>query len=424
MITITEAFQRGFISGRRARNTLRAQMDSTFAGWRTNHPASAHLDYAQELFKLDRQRMDSPPSLAKFPETKGWPDIVVAERKGFQEGSGCEPVELAFHYTWFYFMQNRLNTRYIGRPMGTGNCTAVFIRESREGGPLYGRNWDVTNRPESDLQPPRHGPDGKRRFWVKGVSCATMCDEEPEELFPVNVWEILPEDHRRIPEVVELLNRYADFWSCCNGIIVDEDLSCVAFEKANRRVGWRYSHDGTAAVTACARVTPEMNEHQTRCHRRSLELRGYDKGSPDWKYWTGAEARYHRLLKLVGDAAKNGPTVRDLGEIVTDHAVPYPERVCLAGETCHPLLHAEDAEWTMRSRAVVLHGPNRRTLFWRVEGQKACYDNPPFLIPGEGVEVKSEWTKGTRSIPRAQGPDDEMERYRQYEFDYPDYYPR
>ena len=77
----------------------------------------------------------------------------------------------------------------------------------------------------------------------------------------------------------------------------------------------------------------------------------------------------------------------------------------------------------MRSRAAVLHGPNRRTLFYRVEGQQACYDNPPFLVPGDGVTVKDEWRNGTRPVPPATGPDDELEKYRQYEFDHPFEYP-
>jgi hypothetical protein len=297
------------------------------------------------------------------------------------------------------------------------------MRESKEGGPLYGRNWDVTNDPSFDTKPPRLGPDGKRRLWTKGVSCATLCDDEPEQTFPLNAWQVLPEDCRKLPDVVDFLTRYADWWGPGNGVLVDEDLNCVAYEKANCKVGWRYSNDGTAAVTACAQIIPEIKAHRDRCHAHSLEIRGYDETSPDFKYWAGAEKRYHRLLKLVKEAAARGPTLADMAAIVTDHAVPYPDRVCIAGESCDPSITSDVAEWTMRSRAAVLEGPNRRTLFYRVEGKKPCYESPPFLVPGEGVEVKAEWRKGTRPLPPADGPDDELEAYRQYEFDYPDTYP-
>ena len=422
-MTTQDAYRQGFASGKRNAKSIRRQMETTLQGWRAGFPATADINLEQEILRLDAERIGNPPSLARFPETKGWPDIIRARRQGFRDGAGCSDAEVAFHFNAYYFTFCRLYTRYLGSAPNTGNCTAVFMRDSREGGPLYGRNWDMPNAAGLDLQPPRRGPDGVARLWCKGVSCATMCDEEPTELFPVNAWELLPEDCRKLQDVVAFLERYVEFWMPHNGIIVDEELECVAYEKTNCRIGWRYSDDGTAAVTACAQIIPEMKAHREYCHRRSLELRGYDESSPDWKYWSGAEARYHRLLGLVKEAAQRGPTLDDMANIVTDHAVPYPERICLAGESCHPDFQPGSGEWTMRSRAAVLSGPNRRTLFWRVEGSTPCYANPPFLIPGEGVAVKPEWQEGTRNPPPAVGPDDDMEMYRQYEFDFPNHYP-
>jgi hypothetical protein len=418
MIRNTTAYERGFEAGKNARDTLRGEMEEGFAWARMAYPTSAHLDYGAEIIKLDQERIANPPSLTRYPETKGWPDLVVAERQGFLDGCGGGPLELAFKYTWFFFLCKRMNTRYIGSPAGSANCTAVFIRDSKEGGPLYGRNWDVTNRAHYDVQPPRYGPDGKKRLFCKGVSNGQMCDEEPREIFPIEAWEVMPEDCRKLADVTEFVERYVEFWGTCNGIIVDEDLDCIAFEKTNCRIGWRKSDDGTAAVTACASVIPEMKQFREERHRQSLELRGLDESSADWKYWTGAEQRYHRLLKLVRAANQRGALLEDMAAIVTDHAVPYPERVCIAGETSHPDLDASLAEWTMRSRAAVLHGPNRRTLFYRVEDNKPCYENPPFLVLGEGVEMKPEWLDGTRQAPPSNVPDDYQESYRQYEFDY------
>ena len=425
MTTQTDAYNRGFASGKRHRAKIRQQMESTFRSWRAGWPGSAHLDYAQELLRLDKERISNPPSLIRFPETRGWPDLVTAERKGFVEACGCGPLELAFRYNWFYFSVYRLETRYLSSPVGTAQCTSVFIRDSKEGGPLYGRNCDSAYNPSVDICPPRRGPDGVRRLWCKGVSCWTMCDEEPQELFPVDAWRVLPDDCRKLPEVIEFLTRYVQYWWASNGVIVDEDLNCVAYEKTSCRIGWRHSDDGTAAVTACAMVIPEMHAFREKCLQRSLEIRGYHNDNlPDRKYWSGAEQRYHRLLKLVDEAARCDPTLQDLAAIMTDHAVPAPERICVAGESCHPAIPHGAGEWTLRSRSAVMHGPNRRTLFWRIEHPKACYENLPFLILGNGVTMKPEWQVGTRPAPPAIGPDDEMEDYRQYEFDYPDAYPQ
>src|SRR5262249_16340019 len=79
------------------------------------------------------------------------------------------------------------------------------------------------------------------------------------------------------------------------------------------------------------------------------------------------------------------------------HAVPYPARVCIAGES--PLGKPHEVEWTMCSHSEVLEGPNRRILFYTVEGDKPCYETPPYLVPGEAVELKHEWKKNTRPLP-------------------------
>jgi len=400
-------------------------MESTFQGWRAGFPGSAPLDYAQEILKLDRQRLDSLPSLARFPEPRGWPDLVLAERQGFRDGSGGGPVEEAFRYSSFYYQVCRLYTRYVGSPLGTDRCTTVFIRDSKEGGPLYGRNCDSAYSPGIDTRPPKRGPDGVRRLWCKGVSCWLFCDEEPKEIFPIEAWRVLPDDCRKLPDVVEFVTRYAEFWWAGNGIIVDEDLNCVAYEKTNCRIAWRYTADGTAAVTSCAQLIPEMHAYREQCLQRSLERRGYrDDNLPDRKFWDGSEARYRQLLPLVREVARNGPTLEDLGAIMTSHDGPPAARLGRAGESCHPSIPAGAGTWTLRSRVAVLHGPNRRTLFWPIDHPQPCYAKPPYLVLGEGVTMKAEWAKNTRPVPPATGPDDELEAYRQYEFDYPDTYPQ
>src|SRR5688500_12041754 len=110
MITPSEAYERGATSGRRARGKLAARMQDTYRGWRAGFPAAAQLDLEREMLSLDRERLDRVPSLARFPETRGWPDLVRAERKGFADASGCSPAESAFHFNSYYFMWCRLHT--------------------------------------------------------------------------------------------------------------------------------------------------------------------------------------------------------------------------------------------------------------------------------------------------------------------------
>ncbi|MBI4028520.1 MAG: hypothetical protein HY360_26270 [Verrucomicrobia bacterium] len=405
----TEAYESGRAAGKAARNHLKQEIKDGFQSARKSFPASANLDYADALVKLDRERIAHAPSLTRFPETKGLPDLLIAERKGFLDGSGGGPLELAFRYSWWFFQTRRLQTRYMSSSSSKcpkGECTAVFISNSKEGGPLFGRNWDEPNRPLPwFMGVPSQGPDHVQRLAWKGVSAGTLCDEEPTEIFPLNPFDILPDDCRKVEDVAAFLQRYADFWGPNNGIIVDDEDHAVAYEKLNCRMGVRYSEDGSAAVTACAVVIPEIKAFRDQIHRKSMELRGMDvEHSTDAHYWKGCEARYRRLLKLTAAASRNAATLQDMAAIVTDHAAPYPERICIAGQTCHPDLKSEDTEWTMTSRAMVLSGANRRVLYYRVEGNQACYENPPFLVLGKGVALKPEWLKGTRSDPSYSNP--------------------
>ena len=261
----TEAYESGRAAGKAAINNFKQEIEDGFQSARKSFPASAELNYAHELVKLDRERVDHAPSLTRFPETRGWPDALASERKGFLDGSGGGPLELAFHYTWTFFRTRRLQTRYVSRRPPKAECTAVFIPNSKEGGPLFGRNWDETNKPLPwFMDVPTQGPDHVQRLFVKGVSSGTMCDEEPTEIFPLNPFRILPDDCRKVEDIVAFLQRYVDFWDPHNGILVDEDDRAVAYEKLNCRMGVRYLEDGSAAVTACAVVIPEIKAFRDR----------------------------------------------------------------------------------------------------------------------------------------------------------------
>jgi len=122
---------------------------------------------------------------------------------------------------------------------------------------------------------------------------------------------------------------------------------------------------------------------------------GWTEDCPDHLYWEGCERRYRRLLKLVDEETRRGPTLQGLADILLDHAVPFPERICLAGERCHR--DVTGVNWTLTSSSSVVFGPTRRTLWWRVEGDTPIYETRPFLILGPGVQMRKEWKRGTRA---------------------------
>jgi hypothetical protein len=402
MSKLTEAYERGLAAGKTFGRNLAIQIADSVDFMRSSYPLTAGLDLAEEVYKLDCQRLEAVPDATRFPETRGIADIVRTERQAFREGSGATDAEIAYYYSWTFYYSRRVNTRYIGIAPARNECSAAYLPDSAEGGPLYGRNWDVLPNAwaKSYIEPPREGADGKKRMFVKGVSCSVFLDEEPEELFPVDPFALMPEDCKKVADGVEFLSRYRDFWGPMNCIMVDEDHDSVAIEKANCRMGVRKADsNGASAVGAVSFMVPEMREYKRERGLASIAKRGWTVDeAPDWKYWQGADLRYERLLKLAGQLDPRTARLEDMARVMTDHAVPYPARVCLAGEG-ELGAGPHEREWTLCSHSEVLEGPNRRIHFFTSEDGKPCYETPPYLVPGVGVEVKPEWKAGTRPLP-------------------------
>ena len=394
-----EAYARGKAAGMAAKtDPIWLKMAESVMEWaRMSYPASRHLDYKSEVMKLETERLAADLDFTRFPECRWWRDAVIAEHRGFLDGCGDEWMT-AHHFNWYWFVSRRLNTRYVGVEAPRGKCTAVWFRDSNEG-PLQGNNLDDIRRPFQKFEPPSEGPSGKpfkKITSIGGVSAAVLCDEEPENIFPVDPIAVMPEDIKTLPDFVKFLQRYVEFFGPGNLIWVDPEMNSVAIEKSNCRMGVRWEKNGVSAVTACAYLTPEMNAFKKERDLLSYKMRGWDeKDNPDYVFWDGCERRYHRLLALTDELARSGPTLEGLANIMLDHAVAFPERICLAGENDYPFY--EVANWTLTSSSSVLFGPTRRTLWWRIEDDMAIYETKPFLIPGKGVRVLEEWKKGTRS---------------------------
>ncbi len=402
MEQLETAYRRGVAKGQLAAQKGEVSPQwivSLMDGMRAGYPRAAELDIWAEILRLDHERIENPPDYTKFPEARGWPDLIRREREGFLEGAGCDERARAFFYNRGFFGSRRLNTRYAGSSpanLRAGHCTAVYIRDTAEGGPLFGRTLDdVRMGPDIEaaflVVPDSRtnwiemtADEGNRPWLLKSlVSGAVLGDEEPREIFPLNAWDVMPADCNSIADMVAFLERYADFWGPHCGLLVDRDGDAIAFEKSNCRLGVRYSENGAAASTACSYLIPEMAAHKQECGRGVLA-----QDAPDWEYWQGCDARHRRLLQLTAAANLRGATLEDMSAIVTDHAVPFPDKICLEGETGVP--GDKTGNWTWTAKASVLSGPNSRTLLWRMDGDKPAHSNPPVLIPAHAsVELTS-----------------------------------
>lgn len=358
------------------------------------YPAAQGLDLRRELIEFDRMRMAADLDLTRFPECRGLRELVEAERKGFAEVC-ADPFLMAFHYNNYWYCSRVLNVRYVGRAPEPSRCTDFWFAETKEGGPIRGCNRDdirenYTSFPIPDFSGPA------QRFTaitqVGGVSAAVLCDEAPEDWFPVNLNWIDRRDLRTLPDYMRFLERYRDFWGPGNQLYVDPQMNFAAVEKANRRMGVRYS-TGCCAITACAYLTPEMAAFKKERDAVSLTARGWTRDCPDVAYWEGCERRYRRLLKLVEEENRRGATLLGAARIALDHAVPFPDRICVAGEKGHPDEQLQN--WTLQTFVSCELGPNRRMLCWQMDPTKPIpvYQTKPHYLPGDGIAMRPEWLR-------------------------------
>jgi hypothetical protein len=279
-------------------------------------------------------------------------------------------------------------------------CTNVFFPQSKEGGVVVSDNRDDVMREYQAAAIRGWNPGAARRdqpiHWVQGgVSSSVLLDDEPACIFPANPHELLPRECLGdINQIVAFMDRYKEFWGPCNQLWVDTEMRGVMVEKANTRVAYRWPTHGAICITACSYIDPGMNAFKRERLGRVMKLKGEnEKTCVDVVYSRGADARQHRLLELTNAEAKRGATLWGALAVVADTAVPFPARICLAGEKGLPEKEP-NANWSLTQHAAVISGPNRRVLYRSVQeyaNPKPVYELTPKLRLGEGVAMKPEW---------------------------------
>ena len=394
-LTLTEAYDRGRTMAEGLLPNLPHKMQSDYAWAKSAYLGAEDLDLPEAVLQFSRERMAADLDLAQYPECRGVRELVEAQRKGVHDAVS-DPYLAANLLDWYYFCSRRLNTRYVGRQKPPSQCTSYAFHDTREGGPILGGNVDdLLFRYVGQGFKASHTPKGSTepQSWdvvtcIGGVSSAVLCDEEPECLFPVDLAMVIPEGITDLKEYVGYLERYRDFWGPGNQLWTDGKGAFAAIEKANVRMGVRYS-DGWGAITACSYVTPDMNAFKKERDLLSYQARGWDpEDNMDRAYWDGDESRYRRLLQLCEGEHARGATLLGAAAIGLDHAVPFPARVCISGERGHRDEEENYQNWTLISYNGVLNGPNTRQYIWvnDPDDPKPIYETACMIAPGQGAE--------------------------------------
>jgi len=381
-----------------------ADREREFIRTRQLYPTLGDVDFTAAIRDYDRERLSCEPDYTHFPEMKGLLERHLAEREGFRDTTGLDECAAAYQFSWHFFVSRRVNAHHLARYdllPSPANCTNVFFPHGKEGVTISDNRDDTLRQDYAEHIPewkPGRTPINHPVHWVQGgASSAVLLDEEPECSFPCNPHELIPNDCLDdINAICDFMTRYRDFYGPGNQIWVDRSLNAVAVEKSNCRVAYRWpTTAGAVCITACSYLDAELNAFKMERTRQAMEIKGEtEDDSPDWSFFEGADRRHRRLIALTDAEARDGATLRGAFDIVADTAVPYPDRICLAGEKLSERESA--ANWTLTQFAAVVTGPNRRALYRSLQdlgNPRPIVSYPPKLLLGEGVEMKDGWKR-------------------------------
>jgi len=377
-------------------------MNETLAYALELYPTLGDTDLHAGIRDYDKERLACEPDYAEFPEMRGLLDRHIGEREGFREASGLDETATAFHFSWDWFLSRRINSQHLARydVLAERGCTNVFFPQGKDGVTVSNNRDDWTRESYRETIPKFRVdpiPDDNRVSRVQGAaSSACLLDEDPVCCFPCDPWELMPKDCLDdIHAMVDFMTRYREFYGAGNQIWCDSKLNAVAVEKTTCRVAFRWpTVNGAVCITACSYLDPELNAYKKERTRKAMQIKGEtEENSPDWNFFRGCDRRHQRLIDLTNAEAKDGATLWGAFNCVADTAVPFPDRVCVAGEKTFPD-REPNPNWTLTEFAAVITGPKRRALYRSMQdlvNPKPIYTYKPKLALGEGVEMQPEW---------------------------------
>ncbi len=354
--------------GKRAEHML-----SRYREWLPKHSLE---EITKRLSESNEARLKALPDLGKYPELRGMDALIRAEWEGLRDGAKLTPgawaalCDGAFHYRR-HILPKGGNAQ--AREKGSGKCSYIYFQDS-DHGPLLANNLD-SSRDEPFGEP--SWPMVNEHLLFGGVSSGLFLDETSPEIFPAPVQKLLARYCRSLPEAVELLERYRDFWGPGNAIVVDRNHRIGLIEKSARRIAVRYA-EGFGFITAMTAESPEFRAFLDDRRNASLEARGLAAPCDDTLYWDEADRRRELMKRLVREQSAT-PTLEGLRKIIQYRG---PEgRVAYHADALRP--GGPPTEYTLRTTIWLLR--EKRALWWAIDGDTPSFETTPKTVefPGE-----------------------------------------
>ncbi|MCM8788176.1 MAG: hypothetical protein NC907_00115, partial [Candidatus Omnitrophica bacterium] len=206
--------------------------------------------------KYYREAIAKIPSSSKFPEAGKWVDYVLKRDRYLMELAYLNIQEVAILRSINDYLTFRGYKEFGLRRKNflDEKCRVAFLPET-DMGPMHIKNVDdpITYwKPDAPLPPKvdiSKAPWFRKAFMMDGVGSGMHIDDEPEEIFPLPVREMVYHYAYNTASAVEFLKKYSCFWSGANILIYDRKYDSVAIEKCSRNFFEVYQPDGTSGFS-------------------------------------------------------------------------------------------------------------------------------------------------------------------------------
>lgn len=290
-----------------------------------------------EVRAYHRERLDAVPDLTRYPELRGYRDLLMEEQRGMID-AGADEDTIALAGTLHFWRDTRL-LQQTGRgwhaPVMPEKCRVLYAPETDEGA-LHAKNVDD---PLTYWKPRPPYPKGAKWPYphpliFDGVGSGLHIDEIPPEIFPVEVRSLCMEHCTTVEAATEFMVRYNYFWSSQNLLIHDTRGNSMAFEKTRCRVATRKPNaKGVNFINGMGALDPGIRDHQRRMRAKHLEQAGQGPDSMEALYFKFCEAKWNNMAKYVEQVSDN-PTLESVNWLMEQRDPSGP--MCLTGKKVHP----------------------------------------------------------------------------------------
>jgi hypothetical protein len=300
-------------------------------------------DLLSGLVDFHAERMKRCPPATVFPEIQPWVEHLVLVDRELQTLAGLTDRQLA----QLRSLGDYLTFRGYGsaRPAQSEKCRVAWIPDTDEG-PMHIKNVDDPMPPD---WPPAEAAVAKKqpasspepRLIWDGVGSGLHVDDEPDQIFPLPIPELCRGSFRYVPEAVEFLTHYCDFWGGQNCVLHDSNGAAVAIEKTSRNFIECYSPNAAGRVCVSGMVTRDANSahgrHVAAMRRQYMDRYGLGEDGADYVFWQACDRAHEMLARFL---ERPGPLRVDA--VLKLFLTPWPDGLNKEGAKLHPQQgHAE-----------------------------------------------------------------------------------